>query len=213
MGDQDKVKKEKPKEERKVTTDATSVKHTDPKPSTAAAAAAATTAATGTSKIMTAESANKGFKVPPYEPGTVVEETQTGTGDSFVRAYTEGTTNPTGSPWMMQASEVEGLTPTQIQTKFGMPNTPTHLVEVKPPAGTTVRVGTASAGYVPGGGGGIQYQLMERIPETSFVNPTEIPSLGPGSTPIVDPAITPDLMIDPIVDPIIDPEIIDPLIL
>ena len=140
--------------------------------------------------LMTAAQANKGMGTPAYKNGSFVRETQTGKGESFVRTYTQGETKPAGN-WMMKASEVKGLTPEQIQTKFGMPNTPTHTVEVNPPAGTTVRVGTAGEGFVPGGGGGTQYQLMENIPQSSFVNPVEIPTVTPT---ITEPIIMPEIM-------------------
>ncbi len=150
---------------------------------------------------MTAVVANKGMGVPAYKAGSYVQEYTTGKNDAFVRFYTEGQTKPEGN-WMMKFQDVKGLNPEQIQVKNGMPNTPTHMVDVNPPVGTTVRMGTAGPGFVPNGGGGNQYELMENIPTSSFTNPIEIPEVTTAviapmiEIPIVEPEI-------PIIDPII----------
>ena len=204
MIDDDAVKKLKPKEGQLVARqDATT-----PKSKSTAATAAAIVAAANTVKIIPASTANQGMGVPAYKPGTYVQENQTAKGESFVRAFTEGKTDPAGH-WMTKASEVKGLTPEQIQIKFGMPNTPTHMVEVNPPAGTTVRVGIAGEGFVPGGGGGIQYQLMEEIPQGSFGSPMGIPAVAPTT---VESVVMPMIETTPIIEemPIEIPEIFIP---
>ena len=74
-------------------------------------------------------------------------------------------------PWMMRADEVEGLTPAQIQDRFALPELPKYISEVKAPAGATIRVGRAAAQKDWGGaGGGMQYELLERLPISSYQN-------------------------------------------
>ena len=53
-------------------------------------------------------------------------------------------------------------------------NAPSEMVEVEP-EGTLMRVGYAGTNAF-GTGGGVQYQDMERIPESSFSSPTLLPT-------------------------------------
>ena len=208
MDDQDpndKKKKPAPPATNTAKTDATATAKTPVNPKTAAAVAAAA-AAPGAWKLMPASKANEGMGQPAYKAGTYVQETQTTKGDSYVRAYTEGETKPAGN-WMTKASEIKGLTPEQIQAKLAMPNTPTNMVEVNPPAGTTIREGTAGPAFNQPGGG-TQYQLMEEIPQSSFGSPMEIPAVPASTT--VEPMVMP--ILEPIIEtePILNPEIIIP---
>lgn len=61
-----------------------------------------------------------------------------------------------------------------------------------------MRVGIAGRAFGQSGGG-IQYQLMERIPAASFIRPMGLPVFMP--PPIVEPMI-PEL---PIIEPVIIP--------
>jgi len=45
---------------------------------------------------------------------------------------------------MMSADDVAGLSPQQIQDRFDFPNTPNHITDVTPPAGTPIRRGTVN---------------------------------------------------------------------
>ncbi|MCC8409079.1 DUF6443 domain-containing protein [Mucilaginibacter sp. UR6-1] len=152
-------------------------------------------------RVIDAKTANKGWATPPYKADTKVREFQTGKSDKFVRVYTENKTNPEGG-WMAKPADVKDLSPSEIQDKFSLPNRPTHMVDVLPPEGTTVRVGVVAEAFGQSGGG-IQYQLMKEIPSGSFVNSIEIPSVVP--TPvIIEPVIlpeTPVLTPEPIILP------------
>ena len=59
----------------------------------------------------------------------------------------------------MQADDIKGLTPTQIQDKFALPTTPSYVAEVKISAGNTVRMGEANPIF-GSSGGGTQFDLM-----------------------------------------------------
>jgi hypothetical protein len=61
--------------------------------------------------------------------------------------------------WVMKAEDIAGLTPQQIQNKFALPTTPTHVTDVVLDAGTQLRTGTANSlfGFE---GGGTQFDLM-----------------------------------------------------
>jgi hypothetical protein len=92
-----------------------------------------------------------------------------------VRVYTEGSTNPLGY-WVMEASEIQGLTAAQIQQKFALPFKPTHISVVDILAGTTIRIGAAGSNSF-GSGGGIQIEIQR----PNFPSPPKpAPGYGPG---------------------------------
>jgi hypothetical protein len=69
----------------------------------------------------------------------------------------------------MNAKDIEGLTPKQIQDKFALPNTPKYVCDVELEAGTHIRVGEVNPLDGWGTGGGIQYDLIgQRIGK--FIN-------------------------------------------
>jgi RHS repeat-associated protein len=157
-------------------------------------------------KIISSVEANVGFTQPPYKAGSNVSEFKTQSGQIFVRVFTKGTTSPQGQ-WIMKPEAIEGLSPSQIQSKFSLPNTPTDMVEVNPPPGTTIRAGPAGPAFNQPGGG-IQYQLMQKIPTESFTNPIELivpeiitPVLEPIIEPIVEPPVVEPVMVEPIIEP------------
>lgn len=65
----------------------------------------------------------------------------------------------------MKYSDIQGLTPAQIQSKFALPTTPTHYCFVEVPSGTTVYVGVVNESSVYGT---LQYELGSVIPTSSF---------------------------------------------
>ncbi len=120
---------------------------------------------------LSAEEANNNPKYnpdyqPPYAPGTRARDIILDKDRTFVRVHQEG---QPGSTWMMRPEEIQGLTPQQIKDKFALPSTPTHISEVKVPAGTKVRIGTAAPQDGWGKGGGTQYE-MERVLDKQFYN-------------------------------------------
>lgn len=117
-------------------------------------------------RLITADDANAEFLAtrqgqgePPWASGTNVTETTVFQSAKYVRVYAEGQTKPVGS-WVMEASEIQGLTPAQIQQKFALPFTPTHIVSENLPAGTTIRIGMAGQNNF-GSGGGMQVNIRE----------------------------------------------------
>ncbi len=124
-----------------------------------------------------AESANKWFSVnvkanykPPYKYGTSVKEIVLIEDKTFVRVYDK---TPKGSGmygnWILEKSDIDGLSPTEIQNKFALPNTPKYICDVKLKAGTRIRKGIANQVEEWGSGGGTQYDLIgQRIGE--FIN-------------------------------------------
>jgi len=104
---------------------------------------------------------------PPYALGTRARDIVLEKERAFVRVHGEG--NKARS-WMMREREIQGLSPTQIKDKFALPEMPTHISDVHVPAGTKIRTGTVGAQEGWGTGGGIQYELLERLPESAFRN-------------------------------------------
>lgn len=106
----------------------------------------------------------------PYKPGTRVTEFTTSVDDIYVRAHLES--NKARS-WMMKREAIEGLTPQQIQSKYGLPEVPIYVSEVHVPAGTRIRTGTVNPVF-DGVGNAIQYELLQRLPESLFMNTVRI---------------------------------------
>ncbi|MDD3205239.1 MAG: hypothetical protein PHS74_05830 [Lachnospiraceae bacterium] len=102
----------------------------------------------------------------------VVELTQNTKPGEFVRVYDNVNSGQAGS-WIMKGEDIAGLTPQQIQNKFALPTTPTHVTDVTLEAGTQLRIGTANGlfGYE---GGGTQFDMMgQRVGE--FTNGRLLP--------------------------------------
>lgn len=112
---------------------------------------------------------------PPYKPNAKVTEFTTTREEIFVRVHGEGNK---GGPWMMHKSAIRGLSPEQIQAKFNLPNTPTHISRVIVPAGTRMRSGKINPLSEFGGidMNAKQFQLLQRIPDENFRNTKELKS-------------------------------------
>jgi hypothetical protein len=125
-------------------------------------------------KTISANEANQGFEKPPFTENSPVKEGRLAEDTTFVRLY-DGENSGQLGRWMMPESEVRGLSPAQIQEKFALPQAPQYMTEVKAPAGTLLRVG--EAGPIPGwgNGGGMQVQLMDRIPASAYQNARPYP--------------------------------------
>ena len=97
----------------------------------------------------------------PYKPGTqtsTIELTQKTKTGEYVRVYDNVNSNQAGG-WVMKADDIKGLTPQQIQSKFSLPSTPTHVTDVIFESGTHLRTGSANSlfGFE---GGGVQFDMM-----------------------------------------------------
>ncbi|HEY2973146.1 MAG TPA: PKD domain-containing protein [Pyrinomonadaceae bacterium] len=96
---------------------------------------------------------------PPWPAGTQVTEITIFRSVKYVRVFTEGQTKPVGA-WVMEASEIQGLSMSQIQQKFALPFTPTNITTVDVPAGSTIRIGLAGPNSF-GPGGGMQVNIVD----------------------------------------------------
>lgn len=95
---------------------------------------------------------------PSYTPGTVTKEIELVSNKKFVRVY-DGTNSKMYGGWVMDADDIAGLTPLEIQDKYALPFTPKYICDVDIEAGTILRTGEANPlfGYK---GGGTQFDLM-----------------------------------------------------
>jgi len=86
---------------------------------------------------------------------------------------------------MMRADDIAGLTPEQIASKYALPQVPTHVADVRVPAGNTLRVSVANDVQIKqglggnGGGGGVQFEVISRPSidvefESWFTNPRRL---------------------------------------
>lgn len=74
--------------------------------------------------------------------------------------------------------DVSHLTPEQIASKFALPQVPTHVTEVRVPAGHQLRVTMANdINIFPdrsiggnGGGGGVQFELLSKPKDPDEIN-------------------------------------------
>ncbi|WP_324020369.1 hemagglutinin repeat-containing protein [Pantoea sp. JZ29] len=115
---------------------------------------------------------NRGWNAP-YDSATQVRTFTTTSDLTFVRVSTSN--NPIGA-FLVRADEIAGMTPEQIQQHLALPNVPTQVAEVTVPAGTRMQVGKVAAQPEFGASesGGVQYQLLDQIPDTSFGVPRPI---------------------------------------
>jgi len=96
-------------------------------------------------------------------------QVRTFTTASDLRFARVATDNPQGQ-WLVRADEIAGMTPEQIQVHLALPKVPTNILEVSVPAGTRMQTGFVAAQPKFGvtARGGIQYQLLDKIPSQNF---------------------------------------------
>ena len=121
---------------------------------------------------------NPNFK-PSYLPGSEIVEVTTSQPEKFVRV-SGGESRPTAN-WIMRESDIAGLTPEQIASKFALPAVPSKIGDVTIPAGTKLQASVAN-GILRGdnpGGGGVQFYIPEppadRVFGTWFTNLRALP--------------------------------------
>jgi hypothetical protein len=124
-------------------------------------------------RAISAETANAPFAkrgwFDPYASGTRPRVFKTQSELDFVRLH--GANNPEGR-FMVRADEIAGMTPNQIRQHLALEFTPTYISDVRVPASTQMqagRVGAQPQWGVPNKGG-MQYQLLQDIPSSSFTN-------------------------------------------
>jgi hypothetical protein len=106
---------------------------------------------------------------PPYATTVEARTFTTGREMQFVRVH--GVGNQQGA-FIVRAAEVKGMTPVQIQQRLALPRMPEYISDVYVPAGTRMQMGRIGAQPTFGvpNNGGIQYQLLDNIPGSSFQN-------------------------------------------
>ncbi len=110
--------------------------------------------------------AAEGYK-NPYKIGSPTVGFSQSNSTQYVRVYTEGSTSPTGK-WLMKYSDIQGLTPAQIQSKFALKYEPTHYCYVDVPSGTQLYVGIVGENFGYIAGEAVQFELVNLIPPSSF---------------------------------------------
>lgn len=105
----------------------------------------------------------------PYKPQTPVVKYQQTASTQYVRVFTG---NGKTGRWLMKYSDIVGLTPSQIQSKFALPSTPTHYCFVDVPTGTNVYVGVVNQSSVEGT---LQYELEGFIPPSAYGTEIQLP--------------------------------------
>ena len=110
--------------------------------------------------------AQQGYTSPlPYKPQTPVVQYQQTSSTQYVRVFTTGSNGNKIGRWLMKYSDIQGLTPAQIQSKFALPTTPTHYCFVNVPAGTIIYVGAVNGSSVSGT---LQYELAAKLSESYY---------------------------------------------
>ncbi len=111
---------------------------------------------------------------PPYKAGTPVLKITQSQSTQYVRVYTESKTNRVGK-WIMRYSDIQGLTPVEIQSKYALPYTPTHYCYVDVPSGKSLYVGVVGDNFGYTAGKAIQFELAEDIDEFCFGQEIPLP--------------------------------------
>ncbi len=110
----------------------------------------------------------------PYAEGAEARAFTAGRDMEFVRVH--GELNQHGA-FIVRAKEIAGMTPEQIQAHLALPYRPTYISDVLVPAETRLQMGWVGA--QPSFGfpnpGGIQYQLLDQLPASSFINMRPLP--------------------------------------
>ena len=115
-----------------------------------------------------------GYDNPPYLPKSKVQEIELEEDTKFCRVY-DGVNSGMYGGWVMKQSDIEGLTPEEIQDKFALPQKPAMMCDVTIPKGTHMRTGLCNPLEGWGKGGGVQFDLMgQRVGE--FGNERELPT-------------------------------------
>ncbi|MCJ8276337.1 MAG: hypothetical protein HRT44_04110, partial [Bdellovibrionales bacterium] len=106
---------------------------------------------------------------PPYKAGTTAITYRTTIKESFVRVH--GPPNRSGN-WMMKKEAVSGLTPQQIQSKYSLMHTPTHVSQIEIPEGITIRRGIVESNF-GGASGAVQYEILDPFKAEWLIGPAE----------------------------------------
>jgi filamentous hemagglutinin len=118
---------------------------------------------------------------PPYVPNTETVTFTTTQADRYVRVYVDRGGSGQAGEWLMRASDIEGLSATQIASKYALPQVPNMITDATIPAGQSLRASIANDVQIRqgiggnGGGGGVQFEVLipkgTEIPSSWFSNP------------------------------------------
>ena len=111
---------------------------------------------------------------PPYFPKSKVQEIELQEDTKFCRVY-DGVNSGMFGGWVMKQTDIEGLTPEEIQDKFALPQKPLMMCDVTLPKGTHMRTGLCNPLEGWGKGGGVQFDLMGRR-VGDFDNERDVPT-------------------------------------
>ena len=75
----------------------------------------------------------------------------------------------------MKHSDIEGLTPIQIKTKYALPYTPTHYCYVNVPSGTKMYSGIVGENFGRVAGEAVKFELAKQIAENAFSSGISLP--------------------------------------
>lgn len=131
-------------------------------------------------KEVTAEETNHwwaeemNYNNPPYLPKSKVQHIKLEEDTKFCRVY-DGEVSGMYGGWVMKASDLEGLSPEEIQDKFALPQCPKMMCDVTIPKGTEMRTGLCNPLEGWGKGGGTQFDLMGQRVGT-FENERALPT-------------------------------------
>lgn len=82
------------------------------------------------------------------------------------------------SRWMAHPETYRGMTAEHIRVELSLQDVPSRISEVHVPAGTLIRRGRVAANF-GGNAGAVQYELLEPIPVTCFINEQAIDGVIP----------------------------------
>jgi hypothetical protein len=128
----------------------------------------------------------KAVELPPYgyKKNVLLFQIKKDNAPDFVRLYNDdllqGLRSSRDGAWMVLRKDLDGdikggLNVVQIRDKYGLPNVPTKVVDVRLPGGVKMAVGKANKIEFNSqelGGGGRQYQVLRRPPQEWFPEDT-----------------------------------------
>ena len=125
-------------------------------------------------RIISAAEANAPFKQPAYPANSYVREFRTTALQRYVRVSNRISGNMRGA-WLVREESIRGMTPAEIQKNLALPAVPDQVGYVDVPVGTLMRAGSVGPNsFGPGNPQITQFQLMENIPNASFIEPVKI---------------------------------------
>lgn len=98
-----------------------------------------------------------------------VTEFTTSEPEQFVRVFKQGSNNPEGE-FIVKASDINGLTPSEIKNKLALDNVPDKIVDVNVPSNFPLRTGKVAPRPNGTDGGLTQFQLLQNLGSSSFTN-------------------------------------------